>query len=300
MSKESSLLLFFKLLRPHQWSKNTLLFVPLLATHQISDGFSLKKLVVGFFAFSLCASTVYIINDLIDLDHDRKHPIKKHRPFAAGEISPRAGAALVPMFLTLSALLAFWVRMEFLLILSAYFLVTCAYSLWLKRISPVDCTTLAILYTLRIVAGATAVKVPLSYWLLTFSFFIFLSLANLKRYADLQLQSSLGKTNLDGLGYTYSDAALVRTIGICSGFTASLVLALYLQGETVVILYSRPEFIWITVPLILLWINWLWVKAERGQLQVDPLDFALRDKASIFLGIVILSCFFLASNRISF
>ena len=299
INKKGSSIPFLRLLRLHQWSKNTLLFVPLLAAHKTTEIDSLRKLSVAFFAFSLCASTVYVINDLIDLQDDRKHPIKKRRPFASGEISTKFGVALVPIFLILSLSLALRVGSNFLAILFVYFLLTCAYSLLLKRISPIDCMTLAILYTLRVVAGAAAAQVPLSFWLLTFSFFIFLSLANLKRYTELQLQNSLGNSELDGRGYKFSDGALVRTIGICSGFTSSLVLALYLQSDTVAILYTQPEFIWTCVPLILFWINWLWVKAEKGQLQIDPLDYALRDRVSIFLGLAIFLCFFLATNGIN-
>jgi len=294
------LLSFLRMLRLHQWSKNFLLFVPLFASHLTLDSLVLKKLAVSFLAFSFCASSVYIINDIVDLEHDRLHPIKRHRPFAAQEIAPRVGVALVPLLLTSSTLLGLWVGNTFLALLVVYFLVTCAYSVWLKKMVPVDCMTLALLYTLRIVAGAAAVQVSLSFWLLTFSFFIFLSLANLKRFAELQFQSSLGKVELDGRGYIYSDVDLVRTIGISSGFTSSLVLALYLQGETVKILYPRPEFIWIAIPIILLWINLLWVNAERGLLRVDPLDYAMRDKASLSLGLVTLTCFFLASNGINF
>jgi 4-hydroxybenzoate polyprenyltransferase len=296
----SPFLNFLRVIRIHQWSKNFLLFVPLLAAHQVTNSSILPKLFVAFFSFSLCASSVYIINDLIDLEYDRQHPIKMYRPFAAGEFLPRVGVALVPILLVISAILGFWVRNNFLAILFVYFIVTCVYSVWLKKIAPADCMALAVLYTLRIIAGAVVVQVPLSFWLLTFSYFIFLSLANLKRYAELQLQSGLGKVELDGRGYTHSDAALVRTIGMCSGITSSLVLALYLQGDTVTTLYSQPEFIWAIVPLILFWINLLWVKADRGQIRVDPLDYALRDKTSVLVGLLILLCFLLASNGISF
>ena len=291
---------YLRMLRINQWAKNILLFLPLLAAHQISDGVALEKLAIAFIAFSLCASSVYIINDLVDIENDRRHPIKRRRPFASGEVSSRIGVAIVPLLLISSGLLSFLVGIEFLAIVLVYFLITCTYSLWLKRVMPIDCMTLAILYTLRVVAGAVAVQVPLSFWLLSFSFFIFLSLANLKRYAELQLQNSHGNSGIDGRGYRYSDSHLVKMIGICSGFTSSLILALYLQGETVTILYSQPEFIWMSIPLLLLWINWLWVKADRGQLQVDPLDYALRDRVSFFVGFLILICFLLATSGVSF
>jgi len=289
-----------RLIRVRQWSKNMLLFTSLFAAHQFGDISALKKLLVAFFAFSFCASSVYIINDLVDVRVDRNHPIKKFRPIAAGEVNPKVGVALVPLFLTTSMLLGFWVGIEFLSIMFFYFVVTCGYSIWLKRFPLIDCFTLALLYTLRVIAGAVVIKISPSFWLLTFSFFIFLSLANLKRFSELQLQSTAGKLELEGRGYSSSDATLVRTIGICSGFTSSLVLALYVQGEKVTNLYSQPEFIWVAVPLLLFWISWLWAKAEKGQLQIDPLDYALQDKVSFFAGFLIVFCFFLATNGVKF
>ena len=291
---------YLRMLRINQWAKNILLFLPLLAAHQISDGVALEKLAIAFIAFSLCASSVYIINDLVDIENDRRHPIKRRRPFASGEVSSRIGVAIVPLLLISSGLLSFLVGIEFLAIVLVYFLITCTYSLWLKRVMPIDCMTLAILYTLRVVAGAVAVQVPLSFWLLSFSFFIFLSLANLKRYAELQLQNSHGNSGIDGREYIYSDSNLIKMIGICSGFTSSLILALYLQGDSVSILYSQPEFIWMSIPLLLLWINWLWINADRGQLKIDPLEYALRDRVSFFVGFLILICFLLATSGVSF
>lgn len=288
---------YLRLVRLHQWTKNILVFIPLSAAHQINDYHAIRKLLICFLAFSLCASSVYIINDLIDLEYDRNHPIKKLRPFAAQEISTKVGAILVPLLLTPSLLLAYWVGIGFLATLVVYFILTFVYSIWLKKLSPIDCLVLAVLYTLRVIGGGIAVQIQLSFWLVTFSLFFFFSLANLKRYTELQLQNSFGNSVLDGRGYTFSDAALVRTIGVSSGFTASLVLALYLQGETVLTLYPKPEFIWFTVPLTLFWINWLWVKAEKGQMRIDPLDYALRDKTSFASGALILACFLLASQE---
>ena len=293
------MLTYLKLIRVQQWVKNFLLFVPLLAAHQFSNHSALKELVITFFAFSFCASSVYIINDFFDAEHDRKHPLKSKRPLATGDVSTRTAFALVVLLLLISIILSLLVTNEFLAILLVYFLITCAYTVWLKKIAIVDCMTLAMLYTLRIIAGAVAVNIPLSFWLLTFSFFIFLSLANLKRYIDLQVHRDLGNLSLGGREYTQSDATLVKIMGISSGFNSSLVLALYLQGETVTALYSRPEYIWLTVPITLLWINRLWIKADRKQLQIDPLDYALKDIPSIVLGLSVILCFLFATNGIS-
>lgn len=284
-----------KMLRVHQWLKNLLLFVPLLAAHQIDNIQSLLTLLVAFVAFSLCASAVYIANDLIDLESDRKHPRKCNRPFASAAIPIKAGVAFVPL-LTIAGLTLGWVvGSDFFVWLVVYFLVTCAYSLWLKRLVLIDCLTLAALYTLRIIAGAAAVAVSLSFWLLAFSVFIFLSLAFVKRYAELQVQAGAGNSHVHGRGYAVTDAPLVKTLGITAGYAAVLVLALYLHGETVATLYQQPELIWATVPFMLFWVSWVWMKAHRGQMHDDPIVFAIKDRASLAVAALIAVSFVLAT-----
>ena len=185
-----------RVFRVHQWLKNALLFVPLLAAHQISNIQSLSTLILAFVSFSLCASAVYMANDLLDLDSDRKHPRKRNRPFAAACVPIYVGAVLAPVFAIASLLLGLMVDTAFTAWLVIYFLLTCAYSLWFKRLALIDCLTLAALYTLRIIAGAAAVAISLSFWLLAFSVFIFLSLAFVKRYAELQVQAQAGELAL--------------------------------------------------------------------------------------------------------
>jgi 4-hydroxybenzoate polyprenyltransferase len=177
-----------------------------------------------------------------------------------------------------------------------YFVLTCAYSLRLKRIALVDCLTLAALYTLRVIAGAAAVAITLSFWLLAFSVFIFLSLAFVKRYAELQLQAGAGNLQAHGRGYMVADAPVVQALGIAAGYAAVLVLALYLHGETVVTLYAQPELIWFAVPLILFWVSWVWMKAHRGEMHDDPIVFALKDKASLAVAQLVALCFLLADQ----
>ena len=285
-----------RVFRVHQWLKNALLFVPLLAAHQIGNTQSLSTLVLAFVSFSLCASAVYMANDLLDLDSDRKHPRKRNRPFAAAAVPIYAGAVLAPAFTIASLALGLLVGTAFTAWLVIYFLLTCAYSLWLKRLALIDCLTLAALYTLRIIAGAAAVAITLSFWLLAFSVFIFLSLAFVKRYAELQVQAQAGNSHAHGRGYAVTDAPLVQTLGIAAGYAAVLVLALYLHGETVVTLYAQPELIWFAVPLMLFWVSWVWMKAHRGEMHDDPIVFAIKDKASLAVAALIAISFVLATK----
>jgi 4-hydroxybenzoate polyprenyltransferase len=286
--------------RVHQWLKNLLLFVPLLAAHQISNLQSLSTLLLAFVSFSLCASAVYMANDLLDLESDRRHPRKRRRPFAAATIPMTYGVVLAPLFALMSLLLGLMVGTTFTAWLVIYFALTCAYSLLLKRLALIDCLTLAALYTLRIIAGAAAVAVSLSFWLLAFSVFIFLSLAFVKRYAELQVQTQEGNTHAHGRGYSVSDAPIVQTLGIASGYASVLVLALYLHSETVTQLYVQPELIWFAVPLMLFWVSWVWMKAHRGEMHDDPIVFAIKDRSSLAVAILIAVSFLLATKGMGF
>jgi 4-hydroxybenzoate polyprenyltransferase len=272
-------------LRVHQWMKNLLLFVPLFAAHQLLNIEAWLALILAFFSFSLCASSVYIANDLLDLESDRLHPRKCKRPFASGVVPAWAGVIMSPLLLLVSLLLAGQVEGMFLPWLVFYFVLTCMYSWGLKRLIILDCLTLAMLYTLRIIAGAAAVGMGLSFWLLAFSVFLFLSLAFVKRYAELELQLQNGIQKVHGRGYYTSDAPLVQTMGITSGYASILVLALYLNSDAVVKLYRTPEFVWGAVPVLLFWVSRMWVQAHRGEMHDDPLVFAVKDKASLLSGV---------------
>lgn len=281
---KNSLKTWVKVFRLHQWIKNTLIFVPILAAHQVITGELWINLGLAFLSFSLCASSVYVANDLLDLESDRVHPRKRFRPFASGQIPIWIGVVLAPLLMLSSLAMAKYVDGNFFQWLLVYFSLTCAYSFSLKRLVLVDCLTLAILYTLRIVAGAAAVSVQLSFWLLAFSIFLFLSLAFIKRYAELQAQPNIGSKKVHGRGYYSDDASLVQQLGITSGYAATLVLALYLNSENVIKLYRTPEMIWGAVPLMLLWISWMWLKAHRGLMHDDPIVFAVKDKVSVLIG----------------
>jgi len=282
----SKLTIWAKALRLHQWLKNGLLLVPLFAAHQLNDDTVWLSLLWAFVAFSLCASSVYIANDLLDLESDRKHPRKRNRPFASGALPVYKGALLAPVLFLLSCGVGSYVGSDFLHWLLIYFVLTCIYSVKLKQLVLVDCMTLAILYTLRIVAGAAAVGGALSFWLLAFSVFLFLSLAFIKRFAELQVQLLQGKHKAYGRGYFTDDAPMIQMLGIASGFMSVLVLALYMNSPEVLLLYSQPEWLWGNVPLMVFWVSWLWLRAHRGEMHDDPLIFAVKDRVSLVSGVL--------------
>lgn len=273
-----------RVLRAHQWLKNALLFIPLLAAHEIFNSASWIGLLLAFVSFSLCASTVYIANDLFDLESDRAHPRKRARPFASGTVPAWMGVVAAPFLFGLSLLIGSRVGPDFMFWLLVYFAVTCVYSWRLKQLVLVDCLTLAILYTLRIIAGGAAAGLPMSFWLLAFSVFLFLSLAFVKRYAELQLQLLHGKGKVHGRGYSTSDAPLIQMLGVNTGVAAVIVLALYLNSDAVIAQYAMPEMVWGAVPVMLFWISWIWLQAHRGNMHDDPVVFAVKDKVSLAAG----------------
>jgi 4-hydroxybenzoate polyprenyltransferase/phosphoserine phosphatase len=284
-----------RVLRVHQWLKNVLLFVPIFASHELSNATAWWSLGLAFVSFSLCASSVYITNDLLDLESDRLHPRKRNRPFASGLVPAWIGGLLAPLLLVVSLGIGSFVGGQFLLWLIVYFSLTTAYSLKLKQLMLLDCLALALLYTLRIVAGASAAGHSLSFWLLAFSGFLFLSLAFVKRYAELELQLLSGKEKVHGRGYHTADAPLIQTMGITAGYASALVLALYLNSDGVAKLYRAPELISGVVPVILFWISWMWMQAHRGNMNDDPVVFAVKDKVSLATGAVFAVILFLGT-----
>jgi 4-hydroxybenzoate polyprenyltransferase len=285
----SKFTVWLKALRVHQWLKNMLLLVPLMAAHQLTDVPAWISLIWAFAAFSLCASSVYIANDLLDLESDRQHPRKRNRPFASGVLPIHSGAVAAPLLFLLSCGVGAYVSAAFLQWLLIYFLLTCIYSVKLKQLVLVDCMTLAVLYTLRIVAGAAAIDSPMSFWLLAFSVFLFLSLAFVKRFAELQVQLLQGKHKVHGRGYFTDDAPLIQMLGIASGFMSVLVLALYLNSPEVQLLYAQAEWVWGNVLVMVFWVSWLWLRAHRGEMHDDPLIFAVKDRVSLVAGVLFVS-----------
>lgn len=274
---------WIRALRLHQWLKNLLLFVPLLSAHQLDNFQSLVILMIAFISFSLCASSVYITNDLLDLESDRRHPRKKYRPFASAKLPIALGVVFSPILIGASITLGAIVGIDFLVVLLFYLALAAAYSLALKRMVLADCLMLAILYTVRIIAGAAAVSVSLSFWLLAFSVFIFLSLAFVKRYAELVFQKNEGKSYAHGREYVVSDLQLLQTLGVSSGYISALVVALYIRSEDIMSLYAQPIAIWLILPILIFWVSWIWLKATRGEMHDDPIVFALKDKTSLLV-----------------
>lgn len=270
-------------MRPHQWLKNLLLFVPLIMAHQLSNAPSLVQAVVAFVAFSLCASSVYLLNDLLDLPDDRRHHSKRLRPFAAGDIDPVVGVFAVPGLLLGAFMLALFLPWEFVAMLAIYYTSTLAYSLHIKRLALFDVLLLAGLYTIRIISGAAAVNVAPSFWLLAFSMFFFLSLAIVKRVVELRTLKRNDESETSGRGYAISDLDMMSQFGTASGFVAVLVLALYVNSGDVLMLYERPQFIWLLCPIVLYLVMRIWLLARRDELHEDPVVFVMRDRQSLCL-----------------
>lgn len=274
-----------KALRVHQWAKNALVIVPLLAAHRLSEVSDLIDGVLAFLAFSLCASSVYLLNDMLDLEADRQHHSKCNRPFAAGRLSLIFGLLAAPSLLASALLISCVLPAKFLLVLAAYYVATLLYSFGLKKVVMVDVLALAGLYTIRIVAGAAAMAIPLSFWLLMFATFIFLSLAIVKRYAELFVMRQQGKLKAKGRGYQVEDISLLQSLGTASGYLSILVLALYLNSPDVAKLYSQPKIAWGLVPIMLYWISRIWMETHRGNMHDDPLVYALKDRISLLTGV---------------
>lgn len=285
---------WLKTVRIHQWVKNALLAVPLLTSHQVFDLNLIALCLLGFLAFSLAASSVYVLNDLMDLSSDRQHPSKKHRPFAAGDLSILQGLVLFPLLLALSALLCLFLPLDFFIVLAAYYAITVAYSFKLKQIILLDTVTLAVLYTMRIIAGTVLISVHFSFWLLAFSIFIFLSLALLKRYTELITLRNNHQTTTIGRGYHVEDQGIIGPLGTAAGYIAVLVLALYLNSDAVVMLYQHASVLWLACIILLYWISRMWLISHRGQMDDDPIFFAIKDKTSLITVIIIFIVFLVA------
>jgi 4-hydroxybenzoate polyprenyltransferase/VanZ family protein len=276
--------------RPLQWTKNALLLLPVLLAHEIPSATGIAKLAAAILAFSLFASGVYVLNDLLDLQADRQHPRKRMRPFAAGALTLRTGVTLAIILPALGLALALAVLpLSFSAILALYGCATLSYSLYLKRAPIIDVITLAALHTLRIIAGAHVLPgIDVSGWLLGFSFLFFLSLAFAKRFAEIHAHSSVSAMQLPGRGYYSEHLSLVRALGWGSAFGALLVIAFYLGSDKVQTLYRHPVFLWLTCPAVILWLGRIWLLAQRGKLHDDPVVFALSDPISYFTGVAIL------------
>jgi 4-hydroxybenzoate polyprenyltransferase/phosphoserine phosphatase len=285
---------YLSALRPEHWLKNLLVFVPIFAAHLFLSPMLLVRTLVAFVAFCCCASAGYLINDVLDLQADRRHPQKRLRPFASGRLPLAYALLMAPALVVVGFMLAGMLSGLSLAVLVLYFTLSLAYSLELKRVALLDILVLASLYTLRIVAGAAAIESWPSVWLLGFSMFLFTSLAFVKRYAELVIMRGVEGDHATARGYELSDAELLASKGTASGYAAVVVLALYIASGAAKALYSRHLLIWLVCPLLLYWLGYLWLIAHRGKMYHDPLVFALRDRTSRILVLLMMMAVLLA------
>lgn len=279
VSKRPRYKLVLKAMRIQQWAKNALLFLPLIAAHQF-NGSLWCQMLTGFVAFGLVASATYIWNDLMDLGPDRHHPRKRLRPMASGEMSPASALGLMALLGALGFALAFLAAgVAFTVVLAAYTVLTLLYTFRLKRVPFVDVLALAMLYTVRVIAGGLATGIAVSSWLLAISLFVFLSLALVKRCAELEFLQFEG-VEPSGRGYRMSDLSYLVSMGISSGFVAVLVLALYVDSQNGSMLYREPKFLWGICPIFLYWLMRIWILTSRREMIDDPVHFAIHDRVS--------------------
>jgi 4-hydroxybenzoate polyprenyltransferase/phosphoserine phosphatase len=272
---------YVRALRLHQWLKNLLVLVPLLTVRGGQQAALLPQALLAFVAFGLCASSVYVCNDLLDLNADRHHPHKRQRPFASGELTLSVGLGAIPILLGLSGLVCLFLPSAFLSMLALYYSVTLAYSLALKHNAPLDVLVLASLYTIRLLAGSAATGIWPSDWLLAFTSFLFLSLALVKRYAELVVVvQEVGETTARERDYRIDDRELLAAMGVTSGYLAVVIFALYLTHDLARRLFSHQDILWLWCPLLLYWISYVWLVAHRGGMSDDPIVFAIKDRIS--------------------
>jgi len=297
LNEPSHIKSFIKALRPHQWIKNLILFVPVLTAHRLEDKTTLLQAGLAFVAFCLAASAVYLLNDLLDLDADRHHATKRNRPFASGDLPLQFGLVGAPALLFVALGVSLCLSFKFALVTALYFVISTSYSWKLKQIALLDVLFLAGLYTLRLVAGHVATGIPWSEWLLTFSMFIFLSLALMKRFQEIETVREQNGHELKGRGYTAHDRKSVVTLGIISGVAAVIVLGLYVNSEQVVKLYAQPKLLLLACPLLLAWICRVWFLTYRGDMHDDPTAFAFKDWGSYVIGALTLAVMWFATGR---
>jgi len=277
-----------KAIRIHQWAKNILLFVPLLLSHKVTSG-SIAAVLAAFFCFSFMASANYLVNDMLDIESDRQHPSKRLRPFAAGDLSVAGGIGLVFALAVASAAILPHLPSAFALWLGAYIVGTIGYSIYLKQIPIVDVLLLSSLYTLRLLAGGAATATVISPWLAGFSTFLFLSLAMVKRFGELENLRERGVSATHGRGYLVTDMEQIRSFGTSCATAAVVEFMLYIARPDVTGLYRHATRLWLIVPLLIYWLFRVWLLASRGELDDDPVVFATRDGLSLTVGALVIA-----------
>ncbi|MGL4637930.1 MAG: UbiA family prenyltransferase [Beijerinckiaceae bacterium] len=295
-TKHGTLYSIAKALRLHQWTKNVLVFVPLLMSHQVFFAEPLINTLLAFICFGLVASSIYLMNDIMDLRQDRRHPSKQRRPFASGALPVSAGLLMIPLLIGSALLISIWLPKMFSLVLAAYVTLNLGYTFYLKRKLLVDVLALSGAYTLRILAGNAAGPIELSNWLLAFSMFLFLSLALVKRYVELDTVETddPDAKRFMGRGYRRTDLDMLSQLGVASGFAAVIVLALFVEGAGKSGLYKHRELIWLVCPIVLYVIGRIWVLAKRRELPDDPIMFLIRDWRSHLMAAIVAFIFIMA------
>ncbi len=287
-SKNLAFSYILEIMRPYQWVKNILVFIPMLMAHELSiHNFVLS--IKAFVIFSLVASSIYVINDIADLNYDKKHPYKKNRPLAAGLINTHQCKKLILILLFLSGIFLLSTNFDFLLLIISYFIISNLYTFLLKRFVFVDLLVLAILYTLRIIAGGLITGISVSIWLLSFSIFFFISLASVKRLIELLNYKKLKDKKISGRGYTLKDESIVNNFAILSGCLSILVLIFYINSQQVLRLYSSPVILWGICIVMTFWISRIIIVAKKGKIKDDPIVYAINDKIT-YLCLFFLLC----------
>lgn len=270
---------WLKVLRWHQWSKNLLLFLPVLLSHVLTVD-KLVSVALGFIAFSLISSSIYIVNDLLDIDSDRAHPIKSRRPIPSGGVELQDAVRFAALVSILGFLLSYCLSTHFLFWVGTYAIAALSYSTFLKRIALIDMFVLSGFYVIRVLSGGAAASVPISPWMLAFSLFFFLSLGAVKRFVELSNLKSRGVEKAKGRDYATSDRIPIGIFGISSGYLSIVIFTLYLSSLEIGTLYNFPERLWGMMPVLLYWISRLWLLAYRGSVNEDPVVFAFKDITS--------------------
>ena len=285
--KKSTFREYVKAIRAYQWVKNVLVFIPLITSHSFYSKSSVLEAISAFFAFSFTASAGYAINDLFDLNSDRSHPRKRFRSFASGRLSITSGILLTSLLFSAALVISSQLNLLFSIVLLGYFIVSFSYSLYLKRLVLYDVFILALLYSTRIIGGGEANHIPISFWLITFSTFLFLSLAFVKRFSELLKVNDTDGLKIRGREYNNGDLQLLQVMGIVSGFLSIVVFSLYINSPEVLQLYSNPKILWSISFLLLFWISRVWLKANRGEMTDDPIIFAIKDRSSYIIFLII-------------
>lgn len=286
--------IFFKTIRIHQWVKNFLVFLPLVLTHEILNIITLKQGVLAFLSFSLIASSIYILNDIFDIDADRRDPIKCKRPLAAGVISLKSAYSLALLLCIGSLSIASLINIQFIYVCITYAVLVIIYSVFIKRIFVLDVVLLAMFYVIRVLAGAIAVGAAITNWLLAFSLFFFSSLAFIKRLAEMQKNTQESDQVISGRNYQANDRTMIEMFGVTTGLISVLVMMLYIAEQQQLQKYTNPNWLWGVSVVMLYWIMRIWFLANRGIVQSDPIVHALKDLPTYVMAFLSLICIYLA------